>query len=217
MFTTPWKPLCASAAVLIVGAALIGAQPDKKPMPPKPAGQPTDPAKPAKPPAPGERDMAAMMQAAQPSEAHKGLAKRAGEFTTISKFSMPGMPEQTSKGTSKLTMILGGRFLSEDATGEMMGAPYTSLKLVGYNNESKKYEAVWAYTQSTAMMMMTGTSDDDGKTINYTASVESVNGKETFGVKMTQPDDDHFKVEMLIKMPDGSAGPTYSTEYTRKK
>lgn len=231
MFKTHWKPLCASVVTLVVGAGLIAAQPEKKPAPAKPDAQPTQPAKPDikpvvpakpdKPPAqpgkPTEGDMVARRQATEPSPAHLRMARRVGEYTTTSRFSMPGAPEQTSKGTAKLTMILGGRFLSEDGTGDMMGMPYTSLKLVGYNNETRKYEAVWAYTQSTAMMTMTGTSDDDGKTVTFTASVDKQGGKETFTVKKSQTDDDHFSVEMVTKMPDGSAGPSFVTEYERKK
>ena len=101
----------------------------------------------------------------------------------------------------------------------MMGMPFKSAKLIGYNKGSKKYEAVWTYTLGTGMMMMNGTSDDDGKTIKYTASFDNeVGAKETLNATSRFLDDDHFTVVLDCgKTPDGSPGPTMEATYTRTK
>ena len=66
---------------------------------------------------------------------------------------------------------------------------------------------------------MTGASEDEGKTIKFTASFENEIGvKETFNITYRMADDDHFSIVLDGgKMPDGSPGPTMETTYTRKK
>ena len=90
---------------------------------------------------------------AAPGPIHRELAKRAGEYTTHSKFTFkPGAPAQESQGSATLKSILGGRFLQEDNTGKLVGMPVGSMHLYGYNNATKKYESIWMYTGSTGIM-----------------------------------------------------------------
>jgi len=156
---------------------------------------------------------------AAPGAVHQQLAKRAGEYTTTSKFSFkPGMPPTESAGTAKLTSILGGRFLKEESTGTMMGQAYSSLHLEGYNSATNKFEATWAYTGSTSLMSLVGTSKDGGKTIEYVATFDSgKEAKQALQVTTRVLDDDHFVTELVAKNADGSKGPTLETAYTRKK
>ncbi|MGH9360841.1 MAG: DUF1579 family protein, partial [Thermoanaerobaculia bacterium] len=64
----------------------------------------------------------AWMKVAAPGEAHKALEPMVGDWETHSKFIMsPEAPAMESKGTCKRTMILGGRFLQEELTGDFMG------------------------------------------------------------------------------------------------
>ena len=162
---------------------------------------------------------AARAQAAMPGPIHKEMAKRAGEYTTHSKFSFkPGAPAQESDGSSKLTMILDGRFLQDEHTGTLLGMPATSLHLYGYNNATQKYEAVWMYTGATGFMTMSGKRSDDGKTINYAASYDGEDGKKVnLDMVVRNIDDDHFSVSLIAKAPDGGQGPTLETTYSRKK
>ena len=99
----------------------------------------------------------------------------------------------------------------------MMGMPFNSRKLIGYNNGSKKYEANWVYTMGTGMMNMTGESSDDGKTIKWDATfVNEVGVAEKINITTTVTDDDHFTVEM--RATDPAAGDVVmSTKFTRKK
>src|SRR4051812_2166062 len=67
---------------------------------------------------------------ATPGPVHHKLAKLAGEYTTVAKFAVkPGDPAQESKGTAKLTSVLGGRFVHEEVNGSLMGQANTSLRL----------------------------------------------------------------------------------------
>lgn len=161
-----------------------------------------------------QAQMQAMMQAAMPGPVHKQLAKRAGEYTVTSKVEVPGAPPAESSGTAKITTVLDGRFLLEENTGSSMGMPIAGLRLYGYNNGMKKYEATWVYTMSTAILMMTGTSTDDGKTVNYAGSFDSgVGTKETLDVTIHQIDDDHF----VVRLGSGTGSPVLEEAYARKK
>lgn len=154
-----------------------------------------------------------------PGPVHKQLAKRAGEYTTVTKFSMqPGGEVTESKGTAKFTPILDGRFLLEEDAGIFMGQQTKSTKIWGYDNSTKQYESVWMYTGSTGIMRLTGSSTDGGKTVNFIAVFNDDSGqKQTFEAANRQIDDDHFVVGLYAKGPDGSRGPTFDTTYTRKR
>jgi hypothetical protein len=160
----------------------------------------------------------AEMRAAQPGPIHKNLAKKVGEYTTQSKFTAPGVAAQESHGTAKITSALEGRFLLEENTGTFFGRPIQGMRLLGYNNASKKYEGIWTYTMSTGIMTLVGTSEDDGKTIKLTATYDGPMGeKQTLHVVTHDVDDDHFVVELVAKNPDGNKGASLETTYSRKK
>jgi hypothetical protein len=155
----------------------------------------------------------------KPGPMHKLLAKRAGDYTTTSKFWIkPGGEPIESKGASKIRAVLGGRFVLQENTGTMLGKPFKSLHLEGYNNLTKKFEATWAYTRATGMMSLVGTSKDDGKTIHYSGSFVNDKGeKQTLHVETRIVDDDTFVVELVDKKTDGTKGPKMETTYSRKK
>src|SRR6516165_6690620 len=78
-------------------------------------------------PAQDNKGNAAQANVATPGPIHKEMAKRAGEYTTHSKFSFkPGAPAQETDGSSKLTMILGGRYLQDEHMGTLLGMPVSS-------------------------------------------------------------------------------------------
>jgi hypothetical protein len=158
-------------------------------------------------------------QAWKPGPVHQHLASLVGEYTTVSTFHFkPGDPGRETKGSCKLTSILGGRFLMEDNSGSLLGQPTTSMHLSGYNEGSQQYEGTWIYTGSTSMMSLRGTSKDDGKTIEWTGTFTEAPGNEkTLYVTQHFIDADHFTSELYTKNPDGSKGPTLKTSYTRKK
>lgn len=159
------------------------------------------------------------MQMATPAAAHSRLGKLAGEYTTTTKFYMqPGAAPQETAGEAKLWMTLDGRFLSEENTGTFMGQPLKGFRMLGYNNASKRYEGIWTYSMSTAIMSLNGTSSDGGKTVTLAAAFEGESGaKEKLSVTLRQADDDHFVVGLSGTSADGKPGPMLETTYTRKK
>src|SRR5262249_52979692 len=78
--------------------------------------------------------MAEMMKLATPGPYHEMLKKFAGSWKTETKMWMgPGEP-QVSEGTAEASMILGGRFLKQEAKGNFMGQPFEGFGLTGYDN-----------------------------------------------------------------------------------
>lgn len=173
--------------------------------------------KPAAPTPPAQDEMQAMAEAAQPGPIHAQLMKRAGDYTVAMKFfTQPGTEPLESTGTATLKPILGGRFLEEENSGETFDQPYSGTRIYGYNKGSKQYEAMWIYTGSTAMLVLNGASDDDGKTVRYSGAFLGPDGKpQTLHVTIKQMDDDHFLVRLIGSGPADSA-PIVETTYTRK-
>jgi hypothetical protein len=155
----------------------------------------------------------------EPGLAQASLAKLAGDYDRIVKFvGQAGAMAAPSTGTSKFSVILGGRFLLEQSKDTVFGRPVEGLRIYGYNNTTGQYEMARLYTMSTGITLMKGTSTDGGKTIDYTGEAETSG---TGGMKMhavlRRTDDDHFTVTLSAAGPDGKLTPFQETIYTRKK
>ena len=105
----------------------------------------------------------------KPGEPHSLLANLAGSWDTKTKEWMEsGKPPMESAGTVEIKSVLGGRFIQEDYTGNMMGQPFFGLSMTGYDNLQKRYVTAWMSTMGTGMFIMEGTASADGKTITLT-------------------------------------------------
>ena len=100
---------------------------------------------------------------ATPGEPHKLLASLAGNWTTKTKEWMePGKPPMESTGSAEMKMLLDGRFLQQEYSGQMMGQPFSGLEIIGYDNLRKRYVTTWMSTMGTGTFIMEGTASDDG-------------------------------------------------------
>jgi len=111
-------------------------------------------------------DMQAMMEKFEkqgtPGEPHKRLASMEGSWNTKTKSWMePNKPPMETAGTCEQKMILGGRFLKQKCSGDMMGKTFEGVGLTGYDNQTKKYTSTWMDSMSTTLHVMEGTSSDD--------------------------------------------------------
>jgi Protein of unknown function (DUF1579) len=117
-----------------------------------------------------QMDPQAMMetykQLATPGEPHKQFASLAGSWTTQTKEWMePGKPPMESTGSVEMKMLLDGRFLQQEFSGNMMGQPYSGVGITAYDNLRKRYVSTWMDTMGTGIFTMEGTASPDGKTI----------------------------------------------------
>lgn len=103
---------------------------------------------------------------ATPGEPHNLFASLAGSWTTQTKEWMdPGKPPMETTGSVEMKVLLDGRFLQQEFTGDMMGQPYNGIGISGYDNLRKKYVSTWIDTMGTGIFIMEGTASADGKTI----------------------------------------------------
>ena len=122
-----------------------------------------------------QMDPQAMMEVYQklatPGEPHKLFTSLAGSWTTKTKEWMePGKPPTESTGTAEMKMLLDGRFLQQEFTGNMMGQPFSGIGIDGYDNLRKRYVTTWIDTWGTGIFQMEGTASADGKTITLKGS-----------------------------------------------
>jgi Protein of unknown function (DUF1579) len=125
--------------------------------------------------APSQADMQKMMETytklATPGPQHTQMAGMAGTWTTKTKSWMdPSQPPMESTGTCEQKVLLDGRFLQQECTGDMMGQKFNGIGLMAYDNFTKKYKATWMDSMGTGLYVFEGTSSPDGKTINMTSN-----------------------------------------------
>jgi hypothetical protein len=155
----------------------------------------------------------------KPGGPQASLAKLAGEYNRIIQFvGQTGAAAAPSSGTAKISVVLGGRFILEESMDTVFGRPVEGLRLYGYNNVTKQYEMARMYTMSTGMTIMKGTSNDGGKTIDFSGDTNTSGmAKMQLHAHFRQVNDDQFVVTLSMAGPDGKESAFQETTYTRKK
>jgi hypothetical protein len=124
----------------------------------------------------GKIDEKAMMEIymklGTPGAPHKMLASLAGTWIAKSKAGMETGKIIEDTGISEQKMVLGGRFLQQEFTGEMMGSPFTGIGYTGYDNHREKYISTWMDSMGTAILFFEGAAGADGKTITQECSYD---------------------------------------------
>ena len=156
------------------GEAPAAAQPTAaKPAGDKPAtaaGNPSGLPAAAAPGAGVDPHMEAWLKASTPGEAHARLKPTEGQWNSVIKqWHDPASEPLESKGTCERKWIMGGRYLEEHYTSDMMGMPFQGMSITGYDNVQKKYFTTWIDNMGTGFMLFTGKCDASGKVFSYTA------------------------------------------------
>ena len=173
---------------------------------------------------PGEANAEEMMKKQQeystPGVGHKVLDPLVGEWEVQMRFWMSGSdgPATESKGTAKTQWTLGGRYLQEDFSGEMMQQPFQGHGVTAYDNFKKKYISTWIDTMSTGIFISEGSADDGGKVLTFVGKMDD---------PMTGQKDKTAKYIIRILGPDkhvmemhdlslGEKSKMFELTYTRK-
>lgn len=170
-----------------------------------------------------EMDQQAMMEEfkrlAVPGEPHKQFASLEGSWTTQTKEWMePGKPPMESTGTAENKMLLDGRFLQQELTGNMMGERYNGIAITAYDNLRKKYVSTWMDSMATGIFVMEGTASADGKTITLKGShALPGGGSMTHRAVWTIVDSNNQTFDMYGTYPGGKETKMMEMTYTRKQ
>lgn len=164
--------------------------------------------------------MKAYMEAATPGAPHKAMQNLVGTWnSTIKMYETPGAPPTETKGKSTFTSVLDGRYIQEHAEGNFNGMPFNGYGTFGYDNVTKKYVGSWIDSMGTGIMRSTGTSPDEGTTINWEGtSSDPLAGKEqTYHSMMKMVNKDEYHFEMSGPGPDGKEIKMMEIQYIRAK
>lgn len=171
----------------------------------------------------GKMDMQAMMEVykkvATPGAPHKLLASLEGTWTTRTKSWMePGKPPVDMTGTCEQKMLLGGRYLQQVYTGDMMGEPFTGISFLGYDNHTGKYVSIWIDSLSTGIYNFEGTASADGKTITQESNYDDpVRGPMAWRSVTRVVDDNTLEYEMFFIPEGGKEEKAMEMTVTRKE
>lgn len=154
-----------------------------------------------------------------PGEPHKLLAKLEGSWTTRTRGWMePDKPPVVSSGTCEQKLILDGHYLQQVYTGDMMGQPFTGINLLGYDNQSGKFESVWLDSMSTGIFYFVGPESADGKTITQECSYDDpIKGPSVWRSVTRIKDDNTLEFEMFITPKGGKEEKMMEMTVARKE
>jgi len=168
-------------------------------------------------------DMQKMMEVYKevgtPGAPHKLLANLSGSWITKTTAWMgPDKPPMEGTGTCEQKMILNGRYLQQEYTGEMMGSPFTGINLIGYDNYTKKYVSTWIDSMSTGIYYFEGTASPDGKTITQKSNYDDpVRGPTVWRSVTRIVDDNTLGYEMYLTSKGGKEEKMMEMTVTRKQ
>jgi hypothetical protein len=154
---------------------------------------------------------------ATPGAPHKLLARMAGSWRMKGSCRMePGGDLIDHTGGSEQRMVLGGRFLQQDFTGEMMGTPFTGIGFTGYDNHTGKYVSTWLDSFGTGIYHFEGTGSADGRTITQTCGYDDpVRGPLTWRNVTRIVDDNTLEFRMYTIDSGGKEDEMAVLVYTR--
>jgi hypothetical protein len=171
----------------------------------------------------GKKDPQAIMEiyrkAGTPGDHHKLLAKLEGSWITKTKGWMePGKPPTESIGTCEQRLVLDGRFLRQEYSGDMMGVPFTGINFLGYDNHTKKYVSVWFETMSTGIYYFEGALSADERTITQECCYDDpVKGPSVWRSVTMIKDDNTLEYEMYLTPKGGKQEKVLEMTVTRKE
>ena len=166
-------------------------------------------------PAGMEEMMEAYAKAAMPGEPHEKLQQLAGNWKATAEFHMPDGQAMTSTGQSKAEMVLGGRFLREEYSGDMMGQPFKGVSFTGYDNVTGQYQSLWMDEMSTGMYYSTGTAEGDTLTFTGEGPDPATGKMKPYKHVITLEGPDRHTLDMHEPGPDGQMTRTVRITYER--
>jgi hypothetical protein len=162
--------------------------------------------------------MQVWMEYMTPGAMHELLASGVGEWTTVSKFWMdPDGEPMVTEGSGTTEMILGGRYEKSIHTSNVMGMPSEGMWLMGYDNATEEFTAIWIDNLGTGTAIAKGTYDESTNSINLIGTmVDPMTGEYMdFREVRTFVDENNQLLEMYMTY-NGQEFKTMEIEFTRK-
>ena len=160
-----------------------------------------------------KQDQAAMPG---PGPEHKVLELWAGNWDATVTMQTGAPQPEVSKATYTSRVGLGGRWLTGEFKGQMMGETFEGRDVLGYDQAKKSYVGTWIDSMSTSIMTSTGTWDAASQTLTMSGmGMDPASGKEVKHIMKTSfRGTDTMAFSILV---EGAPGPMLSIEYKKKK
>jgi Protein of unknown function (DUF1579) len=154
-----------------------------------------------------------------PGNMHKILAEAAGDWNEeITMWMDPAAPPTKSAATSKIEMIMGGRYQVAKTTGNMMGMPFEGMSVMGYDNTTKMFTSTWVDNFGTGTLTMMGTWDAPTKSIILKGKmVDPMTGKDIWTKQIMKFIDKDTQEMEMYDTKNGTETKTMAVKSTRKK
>ena len=113
----------------------------------------------------GEADPVAEMQAQMAkhtalTEQHEKLRYFLGDWDVTMTLVMPGAPEQSWKGTAKVSWLIDGRWLGHRLEGNLFGAPYQAFFVHGWDSYAKNWVTSSVSSMDNSLVVTRGVAVD---------------------------------------------------------
>src|SRR5262245_41369394 len=104
-----------------------------------------------------EQARVAMQEAARPTREHDLLKQLSGDWKLEIRWWMdPSQPAELSKGSARITPILGGRFIKEEVRSKGKWGPFEGSGLSGFDTINKRFVSTWVDNMITDIMRSEG-------------------------------------------------------------
>ena len=164
---------------------------------------------PAQPAGPSPEDW---MKFAQPGEEQTRLKALVGEWNAHVKMTEDGKVTET-EGTTSMTMILGDRYLLQEAHGSFGGQPFEGRGLIGFDKGSKRWVSTWIDTMSTGILFGEGEETVKGASWSFKSTFNGPTGPIAMRDVVTVVSDKALKWESYM---GGADKPMMTIDFTRK-
>jgi len=156
-----------------------------------------------------------------PGEPHKKFADVVGKWTATAKFWMdPAAPPTESQGSAEFKLILGGRYLVQEYSGDWMGETFHGMGISAFDNFRQEYVDVWMDDMGTGIFVTHGTADASGKVITSKGMMDDpMSGRKDVATRsvFTMVDKDTQKMEMFAIDASGKEVQAMEILYKRQK
>ena len=161
--------------------------------------------------------MATWQAYASPNDNHTVLNPLVGTWSHVVKWWMtPDSQPETSKGTSEIQWMMGGRYLRHAVKGTSMGQPFEGMGLTGFDNGRQTYQTIWMDNMGTGMMIGEGTYNPSTKTLTDQGRfTDPMIGQRSYRGVLTFIDDAHYSYEMYVGDENGKEFRMMEIMYTR--
>jgi hypothetical protein len=154
----------------------------------------------------------------KPGPSHKLLASFVGDWdVTVTFWSNPEASGESSSGKSKISWILGDRFLQEQFSGTVGGGEYQGLGIMGYDNGSRAFKTVWVDSLNTALTTSSGRYQPDTSTFLFESQLYDplASGVKTIQSQLQVNSPNSYTFTMTDTSPEGKRFTSLEMRYRR--